>query len=112
MSIYREEAIDSLISCIRNTDFPAAQISAAQTIMSLQGRFTMSGKSLTRNFLLKCAGLDKPYNNLMRLDQLGNFTEEVKQTLVSFLEYILCFSLVIFSLLFCFFPSIFFKQFF
>ncbi|KAK9269400.1 hypothetical protein L1049_001173 [Liquidambar formosana] len=51
MSIYREEAIDTLISCLRNSDFPAAQIAAAETIVSLQGRFTSSGKSLTREGL-------------------------------------------------------------
>lgn len=45
MSIYREEAMDTLISCLRNSDFPAAQIAAAETIVSLQGRFSSSGKS-------------------------------------------------------------------
>lgn len=45
----------------------------------------MSGKSLTRAYLLKCAGLNKPYNNLMRIDQLGKLYEEVEQTFVNFL---------------------------
>ncbi|XP_022755020.1 putative E3 ubiquitin-protein ligase LIN-1 isoform X2 [Durio zibethinus] len=72
MSIYREEAIDTLISCLRNKEFPAAQIAAAETIVSLQGRFTGSGKPLTRPFLLKRAGLEKNYRNLMRTEQLRN----------------------------------------
>ncbi|WRX31583.1 WD40 repeat - like 10 [Theobroma cacao] len=72
MSIYREEAIDTLISCLRNSEFPAAQIAAAETIVSLQGRFTGSGKPLTRPFLLKRAGLEKNYRNLMRMEQLHN----------------------------------------
>ncbi|XVF34865.1 hypothetical protein REPUB_Repub18cG0095400 [Reevesia pubescens] len=72
MSIYREEAIDTLISCLRNSEFPAAQIAAAETIVSLQGRFTGSGKPLTRPFLLKRAGLEKNYRNLMRMEKLGN----------------------------------------
>ncbi|ONH98058.1 hypothetical protein PRUPE_7G226000 [Prunus persica] len=76
MSIYREEAIDVLISCLRNVEFPAAQIAAAETIMSLQGRFTTSGKPLTRAFLLKRAGLDKSYKSSMRMDQLSNFSGE------------------------------------
>ncbi|PQQ13082.1 putative E3 ubiquitin-protein ligase LIN [Prunus yedoensis var. nudiflora] len=66
MSIYREEAIDVLISCLRNVEFPTAQIAAAETIMSLQGRFTTSGKPLTRAFLLKRAGLDKSYKSSVR----------------------------------------------
>ncbi|CAN6540986.1 unnamed protein product [Malus baccata var. baccata] len=74
MSIYREEAIDTLISCLRNADFRTAQIAAAETIMSLQGRFTTSGKPLTRAFLLKRAGLDKSYKSHVRMDQLSNFS--------------------------------------
>lgn len=89
MSIYREEAIDSLISCLRQTDFPTAQITAAETIMSLQGRFTISGKSLTRASLLKRAGLEKSYKSLVRMDQLSNLSAEGKKTfVVRFLEYI------------------------
>ncbi|KAK4481228.1 hypothetical protein RD792_012111 [Penstemon davidsonii] len=69
MSIYREEAIDTLISCLRNSEFPVTQISAAETILSLQGRFSYSGKSLARAILLKRAGLDRNYKAFMRKDQ-------------------------------------------
>lgn len=88
MSIYREEAIDTLIACLRNKEFPGAQIAAAETILSLQGRFTVSGKSLTRAFLLKRAGIEKSYNNLVRMDQLSNFSGEAEDFLVSFLDYV------------------------
>ncbi|XP_062090820.1 putative E3 ubiquitin-protein ligase LIN-1 isoform X2 [Humulus lupulus] len=81
MSIYREEAIDTLIACLRNTDFPGVQLAAAETIMSLQGRFTTSGKSLTRATLLKRAGLDKSYNNLVRIDQLSSFSADAEESL-------------------------------
>lgn len=81
MSIYREEAIDTLIACLRNIEFPGAQIAAAETILSLQGRFTVSGKSLTRAFLLKRAGIEKSYNNLVRMDQLSNFSGEAEDFL-------------------------------
>ncbi|KAJ6731487.1 RING-TYPE E3 UBIQUITIN TRANSFERASE, partial [Salix purpurea] len=81
MSIYREEAIESLISSLRNSEFPAAQIAAAETIVSLQGRFTVSGKSLTRSFLLKQAGFGKPYSNLMRMEQPGKLPGEVEENL-------------------------------
>ncbi|XWS72048.1 hypothetical protein CRYUN_Cryun02cG0007400 [Craigia yunnanensis] len=78
MSIYREEAIDTLISCLRNSEFPAAQIAAAETIVSLQGRFTGSGKPLTRPFLLKRAGLEKNYRNLMRTEKLRSNPREIE----------------------------------
>ncbi|KAF9614590.1 hypothetical protein IFM89_019373 [Coptis chinensis] len=71
MSMYREEAIDALISCLRNSNFPGAQITAAGTIVSFQGRFSASGKPLARVFLLKRAGLDKDYKNIMRKEKLG-----------------------------------------
>ncbi|CAI0543380.1 unnamed protein product [Linum tenue] len=64
MSMYREEAIDTFISCLKNSELPAAQVAAAKTIMSLPGRFNVSGKSLTRAFLLKCAGVEKSYRIL------------------------------------------------
>ncbi|XP_065850889.1 putative E3 ubiquitin-protein ligase LIN [Euphorbia lathyris] len=80
MSIYREEAIDALILCLRQSEFPGAQIAAANTILSLQGRFTASGKSLTRAFLLKRAGHSKTYRNLMRMEQLGNLLTEIEET--------------------------------
>lgn len=69
MSIYREESIDALISCLRNSEFPVAQISAAETILALQGRFSYSGKSLSRAILLKHAGLDRSYRAFLRKDQ-------------------------------------------
>lgn len=96
MSIYREEAIDTLIECLRDTDFPGAQIAAAETIMSLPGRFTISGKSLTRAFLLKHARIEKSYNNLVRMDQLSISGREAEDILVSSLDSAV-FSLIRFS---------------
>lgn len=96
MSIYREEAIDTLISCLRNTDFPAAQLAAADTIMSLQGRFNLSGKPLTREILLKRAGIiDKSSRSLVPVDQISNICPEIEITTVNFFETIpiLCFCL-------------------
>ncbi|WOH11153.1 hypothetical protein DCAR_0830632 [Daucus carota subsp. sativus] len=68
-SIYREEAVDTIISCLRNSDFPDAQIAAAETILVLQGRFSYSGKSLARDLLLRRAGLHKNYKSQMLKDQ-------------------------------------------
>ncbi|KAI3908231.1 hypothetical protein MKW92_027472 [Papaver armeniacum] len=69
MSIYREEAIDVLISCLKNVEFPRSQIAAASTIVSLQGRFSYSGKPLARTVLLKYAGVDKKRTNFRRTEQ-------------------------------------------
>lgn len=80
MSIYREEAIDSLITCLKNSDFPSAQIAAAETILTLQGRFSSSGRPLARAFLLKRAGLDKSYKSLARKEQLGSISGEIQET--------------------------------
>ncbi|KAI3701448.1 hypothetical protein L6452_26532 [Arctium lappa] len=81
MSIYREEAIDTLISCLKNSDSPSAQIAAAETILSLQGRFSSSGKPLVRTYLLKHVGLDKSYRSTMRKEQLSAVSGEVQETM-------------------------------
>ncbi|KAI7989544.1 putative E3 ubiquitin-protein ligase LIN-1 [Camellia lanceoleosa] len=81
MSIYREEAIDTLISCLRNSDFPAAQIAAAETILALQGRFSSSGKPLARAFLLKRGGVDKSHKYVMRKEQLSTMSGEIQESL-------------------------------
>ncbi|XP_039143761.1 putative E3 ubiquitin-protein ligase LIN-1 [Dioscorea cayenensis subsp. rotundata] len=72
MSIYREEAIDALISCLRNTDFPKSQLLAAETIMGFQGRYSSAGKSLAKAYLLKKAGMSKSYRAIMRTEQMGH----------------------------------------
>ncbi|TKY60877.1 putative E3 ubiquitin-protein ligase LIN-1 [Spatholobus suberectus] len=80
MSIYREEAMDTLISCLRNTDFPVTQLAAADTIMSLQGSFDFSGNPRTREVLLKRAGIDKSSRSLIQVDQISNFSPEIDIT--------------------------------
>lgn len=68
MSIYREEAVDILIMCLKNSDYPDSQIAAAETLLALQGRFSYSGKPLIREFLLKRAGLDRIDSNVAQND--------------------------------------------
>nr|CAD1843381.1 unnamed protein product [Ananas comosus var. bracteatus] len=80
MSIYREEAIDALISCLK-CDFPRIQLLAAETILALQGRFSASGRSLARAFLLKHARMNKRYRALMRAEQMGNALEDSEDNL-------------------------------
>ncbi|XP_020585745.1 putative E3 ubiquitin-protein ligase LIN-1 isoform X2 [Phalaenopsis equestris] len=69
-SIYREEAIDALISCLRNPDINNSQLLAAETIVSLHGRFSSSGETVTRASLLRRAGLKKTSRPLMGSDQI------------------------------------------
>ncbi|KAI4346033.1 hypothetical protein L6164_013116 [Bauhinia variegata] len=76
MSIYREEAMDALISCLRNTDSPASQIAAAEKIVSLQGRFNSTGQPLTREILLKRSGLGRSSKSFIEMDQISDFSEE------------------------------------
>ncbi|XP_023007456.1 putative E3 ubiquitin-protein ligase LIN-1 isoform X1 [Cucurbita maxima] len=80
MSIYREEAMDVLISCLRDSDFPTAQISAAETIMSLQGRFSTSGQPLARYFLLERAGLTKNHRKPIGTENISDALGEVELT--------------------------------
>lgn len=86
--MYREEAIDSLILCLRNSDFPAAQIAAAETIMSMQGRFTAAGEPLTRAILLKRAGIGRKYRRLTRLESNNNIYGEIKHASVSLYQHV------------------------
>ncbi|KAD6454725.1 hypothetical protein E3N88_09431 [Mikania micrantha] len=81
MSIYREEAIDTLISCLKNSDSLSTQIAAAEIILALQGRFTSFGKPLIRAYLLKQAGLDKSYRSTMRKEQLATISGEIQETM-------------------------------
>ena len=50
-------------------------------IVSLQGRFSLSGKTITRVSLLKHARLDKSYITLMQVDQLSNSFGESEENL-------------------------------
>ncbi|PKA66456.1 Putative E3 ubiquitin-protein ligase LIN-1 [Apostasia shenzhenica] len=63
-SIYRDEAIDSIIEAVKRNDFPLCQIMALETLCSLSGRLNSSGEPLTEAWLLKAAGVDQPNNTL------------------------------------------------
>ncbi|XP_062189107.1 putative E3 ubiquitin-protein ligase LIN [Phragmites australis] len=67
ISMYREEAMDILIQCLKNTDFPRSQLLAAETIMSLPGKFSSSGRPLARSALLKLARVKERYRQSQEL---------------------------------------------
>ncbi|KAG0455810.1 hypothetical protein HPP92_023598 [Vanilla planifolia] len=80
-SIYREEAIDALISCLRNPDFHNSQLLAVETILSLQGRFSSSGEPIVRALLLKRAGMKRGNRSSTGSDQINYVLDESKDTL-------------------------------
>ncbi|KAL2342538.1 hypothetical protein Fmac_003823 [Flemingia macrophylla] len=86
MSIYREEAMDTLISCLRNTDFPVTQLAVADTIISLQGTFDFSGSPLIREILLKRAGVNISSTILVQVDQISSISPEIDITPVKSFE--------------------------
>ena len=59
--MYREEAMDSLVQCLKNSDYPRSQLLAAETIMNLPGKFSSSGRPLARSTLLKLARVKERY---------------------------------------------------
>ncbi|KAG6505469.1 hypothetical protein ZIOFF_037825 [Zingiber officinale] len=75
MSIYREEAVDTLIICLKNVDFPSIQLRTAETILALLGRFSSSGRPPARALLLKHAGIRKGYRALIETEQTGQAPE-------------------------------------
>lgn len=81
MSMYREEALDALVEGLKSDEFIVSQVSAAETIVALQGRFSLSGKPLTEALLLKSAGLDESYKELMRAKQDLDQSEESLEVL-------------------------------
>ncbi|KAF9589316.1 hypothetical protein IFM89_022643, partial [Coptis chinensis] len=78
MSIYREEAIETLIEALRRKAFLISQIMALDAFSSLSGRLTASGKSLTEAMLLKSAGLDQSYNALLKAEKQPHEVEQME----------------------------------
>ncbi|KAK1419737.1 hypothetical protein QVD17_29029 [Tagetes erecta] len=72
MSIYREEAIDTLIDALQKKDFPNLQLTTLDALSSL------SGKSYTEAWLLHLAGFNKPYEAFMENEKLKMDYEEEK----------------------------------
>ncbi|VAH59282.1 unnamed protein product [Triticum turgidum subsp. durum] len=67
ISMYREEAMDSLVQCLKNSDFPRSQLLAAETIMNFPGKFSSSGRPLARSALLKLARVKERYRQSQEL---------------------------------------------
>ncbi|KAK2457361.1 putative E3 ubiquitin-protein ligase LIN-1 [Trifolium repens] len=81
MSIYREEAVETLIEALWQKDFSNNQMKALDALLFLIGHVTSSGKSYTEAWLLKVAGFDQPYNVLMKAEQLGHHDNDFMETM-------------------------------
>lgn len=97
MSIYREEAIDSLIEALKRKEFAICQTIALETLCSLSGRLSSLGKPLTEAWLLKTAGFDQPYKTLMLEDQITMLEDEPLETLARSSSYFLKFFFLLVS---------------
>ncbi|GLJ40383.1 hypothetical protein SUGI_0831030 [Cryptomeria japonica] len=76
MSMYREEAIEALVEGLKAKEFLMSQIAAAETIVALSGRLSLSGKPLTEAWLLRTAGFDKNYDSLTKAEKPLNEEDE------------------------------------
>ncbi|KAJ9186445.1 hypothetical protein P3X46_002017 [Hevea brasiliensis] len=81
MSIYREEALETLIEALHKKDFSNSQMMALDALVSLSGRITSSGRSYMEASLLKIAGFDQPYNALMKAEGLKNRENDLAETM-------------------------------
>lgn len=78
MSIYREEAIGALLEALLRKEFPSFQAIALDALVSLCGHSTASGNSYTEAWLLKIAGFNQPYDNLMTAEKECLLENELK----------------------------------
>ncbi|CAN1314976.1 Putative E3 ubiquitin-protein ligase LIN-1 [Linum perenne] len=81
MSIYREEAVEALIEALERKDFSSSQMTALDEIVCLSGRITSTGSSYMESWLLKMAGFDKPYNNLMKAERTKKLDNDYAETM-------------------------------
>ncbi|KAG6550963.1 hypothetical protein Mapa_007578 [Marchantia paleacea] len=65
-SMFREEAVESLVEALNNTEDVISQIEAARTLESLGGRYSCSGRSMMEPWLLRTAGLEKSYQSFVK----------------------------------------------
>ncbi|CAK9276088.1 unnamed protein product [Sphagnum jensenii] len=75
-SMYREEALEALVMALTADENPKAQLEAAKVFATLGGRFSYSGKSLDKAWLLKTAGMAESYHRAMKDDQ-GPWSEDM-----------------------------------
>nr|XP_043619326.1 putative E3 ubiquitin-protein ligase LIN-1 [Erigeron canadensis] len=78
MSIYREEAIETLTDALLKKDFPNVQRMALDALSSLAGHLSSSVDSYTEAWLLNLAGFSEPYEAFVENEELKMDNEEEK----------------------------------
>ncbi|XP_050226972.1 putative E3 ubiquitin-protein ligase LIN-1 [Mercurialis annua] len=81
MSIYREEAVETFIEALHKKDFSNFQMMGLDALLSLSGRLTSSGKSYMEPWLLKIAGFNQPYSDLMKAEGLKMGENDFAETM-------------------------------
>ncbi|KAJ9553931.1 hypothetical protein OSB04_017976 [Centaurea solstitialis] len=81
MSIYREEAIETLIDALLKKDFPNLQLMALDALSSLSGHLSSSGKCYTEAWLLNLAGFSEPYEAFVKNEKLKTNQNELSETM-------------------------------
>lgn len=70
-SIYREEAIDAILSALENSSQSRkVQEQCAHALLVLAGRFSSSGEPIAEAWLLKRAGLDDSLSESFRRTEI------------------------------------------
>lgn len=85
-SVYREEAVESLVEALTAEDNPKLQVEAARALASLSGRYSSKGKSATEAALLKSAGFEDDSGHSPKIDQLSPSVEISRGSGVCFLK--------------------------
>ncbi|KAI4324399.1 hypothetical protein MLD38_029894 [Melastoma candidum] len=76
MSIYREEAIETLIESLQKKEFPSSQMMALNVLLSLSGRLPASGKCSSEAWLLKTAGFGQSHDISTEAENERNHSDE------------------------------------
>lgn len=72
-SLYREEAVEALVTSLSSEENSSAQLEAAKVFVSLGGRFSYSGQSLVEAWLLETAGMEGRFERAMKDDYVTWF---------------------------------------
>lgn len=68
-SMFREEALEALLEALSCKENEEAQVEALRVLLSLSGRFSSSGRSLTEEMVLKEAGYEENHSGELMHDE-------------------------------------------
>lgn len=77
-SVYREEALESIVAALHCETNAKAQVQSAEALLILGGRFSYLGRNLLEAFLLKKAGLEDDFIDSLKEEQ-GTLEDTVER---------------------------------